>query len=78
MNMGGMVVVLPISWTYCMMIYSVRRGESLTRQAMHKRYHRIVESLGIDATVHALRHPYVKPMTKIILTVGNPKLSALG
>ena len=59
-----MVVVLPISWTYCMMIYSVRRGESLTRQAMHKRYHRIVESLGIDATVHALRHPYVKPMTK--------------
>lgn len=35
-----------------------RRGESLTRQAMHKRYHRIVESLGIDATVHALRHSY--------------------
>ena len=28
--------------------------------------------------VHALRHPYVKPTTKKILTVGNPKLSALG
>ena len=35
-----------------------RRGEMLTRQAMHKRYHAIVRSLGIDATVHALRHSF--------------------
>lgn len=35
-----------------------RRGEKLTRQAMHKRYHALVGKLGIDATVHALRHSY--------------------
>lgn len=41
-----------------------RRGEMLTRQAMHKRYHAIVESLGIDATVHALRHSYATHLLK--------------
>ena len=41
-----------------------RRGEMLTRQAMHKRYHTIVESLGIDATVHALRHSYATHLLK--------------
>lgn len=41
-----------------------RRGESLTRQAMHKRYHQIVEELGIDATVHALRHSFATHLLK--------------
>lgn len=35
-----------------------RRGERITRQGMHKRYHALVESLGIDSTVHALRHSF--------------------
>ena len=39
-------------------IFLGRRGESLTRQAMHKRYHETVTKLGIEATVHALRHSY--------------------
>lgn len=41
-----------------------RCGEMLTRQAMHKRYHQIVTSLGIDATVHALRHSYATHLLK--------------
>ncbi|MGN0906289.1 MAG: tyrosine-type recombinase/integrase, partial [Bullifex sp.] len=35
-----------------------RRGYMLTRQAMHKRYHEVVEKYGIDATVHTLRHSF--------------------
>ncbi len=35
-----------------------RRGERITRQGMHKRYHQVVESLGIESTVHALRHSF--------------------
>ena len=30
----------------------------LTRQAMHKRYHEVVERYGIEATVHTLRHSF--------------------
>lgn len=41
-----------------------RRGQMLTRQAMHKRYHKIVTELGIDATVHALRHSYATHLIK--------------
>lgn len=35
-----------------------RSGHRLTRQAMHKRYHEVVTKLGIDATVHTLRHSF--------------------
>lgn len=35
-----------------------RRGYMLTRQAMHKRYHEVVERYGIEATVHTLRHSF--------------------
>ena len=35
-----------------------RRGQKLTRQAMHKRYHAIVNKYGITATVHTLRHSF--------------------
>jgi len=35
-----------------------RRGERITRQGMHKRYHEVVQRLGIDSTVHALRHSF--------------------
>lgn len=35
-----------------------RTGHRLTRQAMHKRYHALVETLGIDSTVHTLRHSF--------------------
>jgi len=35
-----------------------RRGKRVTRQGMHKRYHQVVTSLGLDATVHELRHSF--------------------
>lgn len=35
-----------------------RRGERITRQGMHKRFHEVVETLGIQSTVHALRHSF--------------------
>lgn len=35
-----------------------RRGQKLTRQAMHKRYHALLEKYGIKATVHTLRHSF--------------------
>ncbi|MCR5732834.1 MAG: tyrosine-type recombinase/integrase [Sphaerochaetaceae bacterium] len=35
-----------------------RRGERITRQGMHKRFHSVVEELGIESTVHALRHSF--------------------
>ncbi len=35
-----------------------RRGYMLTRQAMHKRYHEVVEKYGIESTVHTLRHSF--------------------
>ena len=41
-----------------------RRGVKLTRQAMHKRYHALVGQLGIEATVHTLRHSYATHMLK--------------
>ncbi len=41
-----------------------RRGEMLTRQAMHKRYHQLVSEIGIEATVHALRHSYATHLLK--------------
>ncbi len=39
-----------------------RRGERLTRQAVHKRFHEKVEKLGLDATVHTLRHSFATHM----------------
>lgn len=39
-----------------------RRGERMTRQAMHKRFHEIVVSLNLDATVHTLRHSFATHM----------------
>ena len=34
----------------------------MTRQAIHKRFHEIVESLDVDATVHTLRHSFATHM----------------
>ena len=39
-----------------------RRGERMTRQAIHKRFHEIVESLDVNATVHTLRHSFATHM----------------
>lgn len=39
-----------------------RRGGRLTRQAAHKRFHEAVEKLGIDATIHTLRHSFATHM----------------
>ena len=39
-----------------------RRGERITRQAVHKRFHEIAEKMGIDATVHTLRHSFASHM----------------
>lgn len=39
-----------------------RRGERMTRQAMHKRFHEAAENLGLDATVHTLRHSFASHM----------------
>lgn len=35
-----------------------RRGERLTRQAVHKRFHEITTRYGVEATVHTLRHSF--------------------
>lgn len=39
-----------------------RRGGRLTRQAAHKRFHEAVGKLGIDATIHTLRHSFATHM----------------
>ena len=39
-----------------------RTGEPLTRQAVHKRFHEHVTSLGLEATVHSLRHSFATHM----------------
>ena len=39
-----------------------RRGGRLTRQAAHKRFHEAVGRLGLDATVHTLRHSFATHM----------------
>ena len=39
-----------------------RRGGRLTRQAAHKRFHETVERIGIDATIHTLRHSFASHM----------------
>lgn len=39
-------------------LFISRSGHRLTRQAMHKRYHDVVTRLGIDSTVHTLRHSF--------------------
>lgn len=39
-----------------------RRGERMTRQAAHLRFHRVSEALGLDATIHTLRHSFASHM----------------
>ena len=39
-----------------------RRGGRITRQAAHKRFHEAVERLGLDATIHTLRHSFASHM----------------
>ncbi len=39
-----------------------RRGSRLTRQAAHLRFHKVVDSLGLDATIHTLRHSFASHM----------------
>ena len=39
-----------------------RTGNALTRQAVHKRFHEHVTVLGLDATVHSLRHSFATHM----------------
>ena len=39
-----------------------RRGERLTRQAAHKRFHQIAGKVGLDATIHTLRHCFASHM----------------
>ena len=39
-----------------------RRGGRLTRQAAHKRFHQAAMKLGLDATVHTLRHSFASHM----------------
>ena len=39
-----------------------RTGSPLTRQAVHKRFHQKIEELGMDATVHTLRHSFATHM----------------
>lgn len=39
-----------------------RRGGRLTRQAAHKRFHEAVGRLGLDATIHTLRHSFATHM----------------
>lgn len=41
-----------------------RRGERMTRQAIHKRFHEVAELSGIDATVHTLRHSFASHMIR--------------
>lgn len=35
-----------------------RYGARLTRQAMHKRFKKILDTLGLDGTIHTLRHSF--------------------
>lgn len=44
------------------MMFLGRKGEMLTRQAVHKRFHERISRLGIDATVHTLRHSFATHM----------------
>ena len=39
-----------------------RRGGRLTRQAAHKRFHEAAGRLGLDATIHTLRHSFATHM----------------
>lgn len=39
-----------------------RRGDRMTRQAAHLRFHRVSEALGLDATIHTLRHSFASHM----------------
>ncbi len=39
-----------------------RRGGRITRQAAHKRFHEAVERIGLDATIHTLRHSFASHM----------------
>ena len=39
-----------------------RRGGRLTRQAAHKRFHQATLRLGLDATIHTLRHSFASHM----------------
>ncbi len=39
-----------------------RRGERMTRQAAHLRFHRVSKALGLDATIHTLRHSFASHM----------------
>ncbi len=41
-----------------------RRGTRLTRQAAHLRFHSVVDALGLDATIHTLRHSFASHMLK--------------
>lgn len=39
-----------------------RRGGRLTRQAAHLRFHNVTKVLGVDATIHTLRHSFASHM----------------
>lgn len=39
-----------------------RRGGRLTRQAAHLRFHSVVDKMGLDATIHTLRHSFASHM----------------
>ena len=39
-----------------------RRGKRLTRQAAHLRFHLCTDALGLDATIHTLRHSFASHM----------------
>ncbi len=39
-----------------------RRGGRLTRQAAHLRFHSVVDKLGLDCTIHTLRHSFASHM----------------
>ena len=39
-----------------------RRGGRLSRQAAHLRFHKVVDFLGLDATIHTLRHSFASHM----------------
>ena len=41
-----------------------RRGGRLTRQAAHLRFHAVTDELGLDATIHTLRHSFATHMLK--------------
>ncbi len=41
-----------------------RRGTRLTRQAAHLRFHSVVDKIGLDATIHTLRHSFASHMLK--------------